>query len=109
MAKFKGTETTNARIIPTNRDGPKTQWRIFLIFDPDKIKRDIAIKLFQRFGGKFQDISHSSSINQKTLVEIGGLFPTKTAAINYAKAINKLGKLKGRALRSIKRKKKKRN
>ena len=107
MAKFKATETTNSRIIPTNRDGPTTQWRIFLIFDPQKIKRDIAIKLFERFGGRFQDISHSASKNQQTLVEIGGLFPTKTAAINYSKAINKLGKLKGRAIKSIKRKRRK--
>lgn len=83
---FKGKETTNARIIPTNRKGPKTKWRAFVLY-PGKSELTIksSIALAKKFGGK--DIDHGFDTIEDLNFEIGAEFPTLKSALAFAKAI----------------------
>lgn len=83
---FKGKETTNARIIPTNPKGPNTKWRAFVRYSGESeltIKSSIA--LAKRFKGK--DIDHGFDTIDDMNFEIGAEFPTLKLALAFAKAI----------------------
>lgn len=85
---FKNKETTNARIIPTNPKGPKTLWRVFVIYSgKSELTIKSSIALAKRFKGK--DIDHGFDTIKNMDFEIGAEFPTLKLALAFAEAIKK--------------------